>query len=298
MYGIYDLILITDIQGKLIATNDITPNKKSIETISLYSRNFKNEPWFKSVIEGKFTVDEKNGFNGTYTEDPNLDSIVSEAYGEKRYGTSFSAAIKDLSGKVIGVISTRAGSRWFELEFQKLYETLRTNGIPDAEMTMINKDGVILVDYDPFTNSNKVEVMHNYDILGKFNLVEKGSILAKELVNKKNGSGVFLHSRKNINQVAGYTPIIDSKFVPSLGWGVMVRANEKTVFEKIILVQELFYIISGVIILLALLISYKISISISNSLQMISGKLSEASQQVSSAAMQIAASSGRAFSGQ
>lgn len=291
MYGIYDLILIVDTNGKLIATNEVGPDKKPIKTNDIYSKNYKEEAWFKNVIEEKYTRDEKNGFDGTYTEDPGFDDIVSQVYGERRFGSSFSAAIKDSAGKIVGVISNRAGSRWFELEFQKLYAALKKKGVPDAEITMLNKDGTVLVDYDPFFNSNDVNIKHDENVLGKLNLAEKGLGLAKDLVAGKDGSGIFVHARKKISQVAGYTPIVDNKFIPGLGWGVMVRANEKEVFEKIIFVQRLFYIVTGVITLFALFFSYVVSMSISKNLQNISASLSSSSQEVATAATQIATSS-------
>lgn len=270
MYGIYDLILVLDANGKLIATNDIAPDKKPINTANLYLKSYKEAPWFKAVVEGNFTSDDKNGFSGAYAEDPGLDAIVSQVYGEKRFGSSFSTAIKDKFGKVVGVISNRAGARWFEREFQKSYEALRNSGIVDAELTMVNKDGIVLVDYDPFINSNDISVKHDYDILGKFNLAEENVIAAKELANKKSGSGIFIHGRKNIKQVVGYTPIVDNKFVPSLGWGVIVRASEAAVFKKILAIQKTFYIISSISILLAFFIAYKISMGISKKFQVLS----------------------------
>lgn len=291
MYGIYDLILVVDTQGNLIAINDIAPDKKAIATEKLFTKNYKDEPWFKAVLNEQFTSDKKNGFSGTYVEDPSFDEMVSTGYGGRRYGSSFSTAIRNQSGKIIGVISNRAGSRWFELEFQKLYEAMKSKGVADVEMTMIDKNGVILVDYDPFINSNDIAIKHDENILGKFNLAENGLIIAKNIVNKKEGAGLFVHARKKIRQVAGYTPIIDNKFVSDLGWGVIVRADEKTVFDKILFMQKMFYISIGLIIICALFISYKISISISENLQSISASLFDSSQQVNSAAANIASSS-------
>lgn len=291
MYGIYDLILVVDINGKLIAMNDIAPDKKPINTTKIYAKNFSEESWFKAVIKEQFTNDEKHGFNGTFVEDPHFEKNVSEVYGELRYGTGFSAAIRDQSGKIVGVISNRAGARWFELEFQKLYEALRDKGVPDVEITMLNKDGVVLVDYDPILNSNNLNLIHDENTLGKLNLAEKGLNIALDLVNKKSGSGLFLHARKKINQVAGYTPITDPKFVSSLGWSTIVRADEKTVLGKIHTVENMFYLTMIVIILIAAFVSYKISTAISESLQNITKNLSNASQEVSTATTQIATSS-------
>jgi methyl-accepting chemotaxis protein len=291
MYGIYDLILIVDTDGKLIATNEIAPDKTAIKTSSIYSKNYSDTAWFKAVIKEQFTNEEKNGFNGTYVEDPHIDEVVSEVYGEKKYGSSFSTAIRDSSGKIVGVISNRAGFRWIGGEFQTLYNNLTNAGIPDVEITMLNKDGVVLFEYDPSVNGGDLNLKTNFEILGKLNLAEKGLDIAQNLINKKNGSGVYFHIRKKINQVAGYTPIVDNKFVTALGWSVFLRAPEDHIFAKLNFVQKLFYITCSVIILIALYVSYKFSLSISKSLKTISSNLSDTGQQVSLAATHIATSS-------
>jgi methyl-accepting chemotaxis protein len=291
MYGIYDLILVVDVNGNLIATNDIAPDKKELNTSALYAKNFKDEPWFQAALKEQFTDDTKNGLLGTFVEDPHFDENVSLVYGEKRFGSSFSTVIRDAQGKIIGVVSNRAGARWFELECQKLYEVSKTKGYSDLEITLLDKKGVVFVDYDPYTHNNNANLIHDEKILNKLNLAEKGLDIAKNLVNKKSGEGVFLHARKKIQQVAAYTPIIDSKFVSSLNWGVIVRASEDIIFGKVLMVQKIFYIMFSIAMIISLISAYKLADSISKNLQKTSSSLSDAVGEINSTSTGIASSS-------
>ena len=294
MYGIYDLILITDLKGNLVAVNDISPDKKPIEIKTLYTKNYSNEPWFKAVISEKYTEDKSRGLTGTYVEDPGFDKIVAASYGEARFGSSFSTAIKDAAGKTIGVITNRAGARWFELEIQKTYLSLKEKGLKDAEITLLDKEGNVFVDYDPaYNNSNKLDVVHDPNVLGKLNLAQKGLKPAQDLVQGKSGSGFFTHARKKIIQLAAYSPIHDNKIVPSLGWGVLIRTTEDVLFQEIYNSQKWFYSLFALAVITSLIISYKISNSVSLKLEKIIENLSKSSNEVAYESNKIATSSGQ-----
>jgi methyl-accepting chemotaxis protein len=294
MYGIYDLIIVTDLKGNLIAVNSIGPDKKKINVKSLFSKNYSNEPWFKATVAGKFTDDISKGMTGTFVEDPSFDQMVSDVYGEQRYGSSFSTAIRNEKGEIIGVISNRAGSRWFEAEVQKTYLTLKEKGLLDAEITLLDKTGNVFADYDPnYNNLNKLDVVHNPKILGKLNLAELGLKPALDLKNGKSGVGFYQHARKKIIQLTAFSPIKDEKFITSLGWGVLVRTTEDTIFHDINNSKKWFYILFVLALLVSLYLSYKVSNSVSLKLELIIENLSQSSIEVSSETEKIATASGQ-----
>jgi hypothetical protein len=68
LYGIYDLILVTDMSGKLIAVNSLSPAGKPIESEKLYTQDFSKAPWFHEASAGHFTEDKEKAFLGTYAE--------------------------------------------------------------------------------------------------------------------------------------------------------------------------------------------------------------------------------------
>ena len=287
LYGIYDLIMVVDTQGNLVGVNDLSPEKKPINTQALLAKNYKDQPWFTAVMESKFTNEPKHNLAGTYAEDPSFNEFVKEAYGKEIYGSGFSAPIKDQNGKIIGVITNRAGSNWFEGDFIDLSLAMKEKGLEEFEITMLDKNGIVLLDF----NSNDPAIKHDEKILGKLNLAERGLVAAKELIKRKVGSGIFLHESNHQNQVTGYSPINNHKFTPSLGWGIMIRANEELVFKKVNTFERIFYISIITIVLIVLFLAFGFSNSISKNLHLIAENLSNSGALVGSAAIQISSSS-------
>src|SRR5579883_1531352 len=52
-YGLYDLIVIADADGKVIAVNTTDAQKKPLDTSALIGRSVKNEQWFQACIGGQ-----------------------------------------------------------------------------------------------------------------------------------------------------------------------------------------------------------------------------------------------------
>ncbi len=154
LYGIYDLIMVVDSNGKLVAVSDKDPSGKPLKVENLYKQDYSAAPWFKSVIAGKFTEDKEKGFSGSFVEDPQLDPYMSEVFGVNTLGSSFSAPIKDSTGKTIGVISNRAGARWFEVAFKETYRNLKADH-PTSRLKFFGKDGTLFYEYarDPKTKN-------------------------------------------------------------------------------------------------------------------------------------------------
>lgn len=260
LYGIYDLILFVDTKGKLIAVNDRSAKGDSIESMKLYERDFSGVDWFKRAMAGQFTEDEKKGFKGTYFEEAVVDSDVEAVYGQKKLVSGFTAVVRDSKGQVIGVLSNRANFEWVEYEFKRLYEDLAERGLKNTELTLLNKNGYVLIDYDPASNNYNNEVIHNFEsIILKFNLAEKGVQAAVELKAGRSGSMESLHARKKIDQIAGYRLMNSAKFPESIGWGVLVRTASKEALSSLNSIQLFLSIILVVGVLFSILVAYVFS---------------------------------------
>lgn len=86
LYGIYDLILFVDTNGRLLAVNNKGPGGQSLQVESLSRMNYANEPWFQAAMRGQFTDDRSKGFTGTFVEDAQIDKFATAAYGREMYG--------------------------------------------------------------------------------------------------------------------------------------------------------------------------------------------------------------------
>jgi methyl-accepting chemotaxis protein len=292
MYGIYDLIMIIDAKGSLVAVNSKGPDGKDLSVQGLYKGNYSDTPWFKAVIAGQTTDDKDKGFSGTYAEDVQLDPYTTQVFGTNRLGTSFSTAIKDAKGAVIGVITNRAGSRWFEVAFRELYGVLKKSGFPHSEITFLGKDGTLLFEYTSDAASDKLsDPVYDWNVLLKSNLANSKLQSAQNVVARQTGSIVELNKRTQLAQLNGYTPISGQKFIDKIGWSVLVRSDQAEAMANLRHAQDLFYSIFAIIMVFTSCIAYFFSISLSKSLTSLANQLSIGSNEVLSAATTISQSS-------
>lgn len=101
-YGLYKLMLLVSPEGKLLAANTTRADGKPLDTGSLYGRSFADAPWLKATLAGKF-LEGRNGFTGTYVEQPAINDLVAKLYGEDGYVVTFAAPVRDSAGKVVAV---------------------------------------------------------------------------------------------------------------------------------------------------------------------------------------------------
>ncbi len=291
LYGIYDVIMVVDAQGRLVAVNDRNIANTEIASKPLYEKNYSSAPWFKAVMQGKTTDDKDKNFGGTLAEDVQIDPYISAVYGGNKLGTSFSSAVKDAKGNTIGVITNRAGSRWFEVAFKELFAGLAKSGFPHSELTMLSKEGVVLFEYSSANPTKLDDSKYDWETLLKLNLSQSGDLAAKDLAAGKSGSALMVNTRSKVEQVAGYSPITGSKFVDSIGWGVLVRVARSEAMAALDAASNLFYIVLAVMLGLGSLFSFLFSSSLSRKLIALANTLSFGSTEVSSAASSISGSS-------
>lgn len=289
LYEIYDLIMVFDLDGNLVAVNDMDPYGKSIKVGSLYKKNYADEEWFKAAVKGKFTEDKQKNITGTYVQQPSVDSLVSEVYGEKRFGNSFTTAIRDSQGKVMGVISNRAGFRWVESEFVNVLKSMQNSGIKDVDMLMLNSQGTVLVDYDPSGGNETLQ--HDFNVIGKLNLFERNYDAAEQFKSGKAGYTFATHARKGIEQVVGYSTLAGKKFIKDLGWIIAVRSSKDGAFHSVNSMENWFYMIFTFVVIASAVLSLLFASRLAKTFIGIAKLLTQSSDTVMQMSRQIADSS-------
>ncbi len=101
LYGLYPISMMVDMEGRVVAVNDLDAMGKPINTAYLYNKNFKDSSWFKKVLAGDFLNTDL--LKGTYVQDVYVDENLKQVYKEEGLAVSFSAPVFDLSSKQIGV---------------------------------------------------------------------------------------------------------------------------------------------------------------------------------------------------
>lgn len=234
LYGLYPLLLLVDLDGKVIAVNDRDPAGKPIETAALYQQNFKEAVWFKECVAGNFLKSQV--LDGTYVEDLHADETVRKVYNNDGLVLGFSAPVKDAEGKTIAIWRNAADFGLVEEIFKTAYADLKAQGLAGAELTMLDRKGRVLVDFDPVRTGGS----HSRDLntILKLNLAEHGVEAARQLVAGNSGSTNAVHARKKILQSCGYAASRGALGYPGLKWGVMLRVEQREAQSASIAVQR------------------------------------------------------------
>jgi methyl-accepting chemotaxis protein len=232
-YGIYYLTLFVDLQGDLIAVNTKNAKGQPINSRPLFKKNFQHTPWFQALqaktytTQMPFTAKGNEISTGTFIEDLHIDEEVKQAFPEDDGLTiGFSAPVYQ-DGEIIGYWSNRAMFSLVEEIVQTEYVQLQSAGFPGAELTLLDGEGRVIMDYDP-TKQGSNAGAHNFDqVLLKLNLVERGVAAAQKAVAGQSGHLNTLHARKQIWQSAGFTHLQGALGYPGMNWSVLVRVPEE-----------------------------------------------------------------------
>ena len=255
--GIYDLAILVDPAGDVIAVNFKNTKDEPIDVKWLFKKNFKKAGWFQALEAGEFTTTMpftapgNDISTGTYIEDVHIDEDVKRALGNDGLVLGFSAPVYDENGTVVAYWSNRANFDLVEKMFQDAYANLKDLGFPGAELTLLDKDGRVLIDYDPSTTGT-TDILRNYEVLMQLNLAEKGVGAAQAAVRGESGYSTERHVRKGINQIGGYVHLQGALGYPGMNWAVLVRVPEEEAAAEANAVQSK-VLMTGIICLAVLL---------------------------------------------
>ncbi len=242
-YGIYDLSLLVDPAGDLIAVNFKNAQGEPIDVEWMFKKNFKETVWFQALEAGEFTTKMpftapgNDVMTGTFIEDVHLDEDVKQALGNDGLVLGFSSPVYDENGTVVAYWSNRTNFNVVEQMFQDAYANMKELGFPGAELTLLDSEGRVLVDYDPSTTGT-TDIVRNFDVLMQMNLAEKGVSLAQAAVRGESGFDFAAHARKEIQQVGGYVHLQGALGFPGMNWSVLVRVPEEEAVAEASAVQS------------------------------------------------------------
>ena len=193
-----------------------------------------------------FTAKGNDLSTGTFIEDVHIDEDVKSVYPEQDGLTlSFSAPVYTDSGELLGFWSNRTKFSLVEEIIQQAYSTLKYSGYSGAEITLLNGEGIILVDYDPRTYGTETVIHEMDNVILNFNPAQKGVLAAQAAVAGETGHSNSTHARKQIMQASGYTHLKGALGYPGMNWSVLVRvpldeaAIEATAIQRNIILAAL-----------------------------------------------------------
>ncbi|MFB3146118.1 MAG: methyl-accepting chemotaxis protein [Nitrospirales bacterium] len=242
--GIYYLTIFVDMEGDVIAVNSKDEKGNAIDTAAFYQHNFKNASWFQALqaeqytTKMPFTASGNDVSTGTFIEDLHVDEHVKAAYpGDDGLTLGFSAPVYQ-SGEVIGYWTNRAKFSLVEEIVQQTYQEFKRSGMAGAELTLLDSQGRVLVDYDPSQQGTQ-DVVHDLgQIIMKSNLADQGVAMAQEAVAGKSGFMESFHANKQISQIGGYTHLQGALGYPGMNWSVLVRVPSDEAVKEATAIQR------------------------------------------------------------
>ena len=290
--GFYSLVWMVDTAGRVVGVNDRDSEGKPIDTKFLYSKNFSSAAWFKETLAGNFT--KGPGSSDTYMEDVQVDEDVRQAFGGDGLVMTFSAQVKDPSGKVIGVWHNCATFSLVEEIITSSHKLLAARGLEDSEITLVDRAGRVLVDYDPKRDGRET-VVRNMSVILKSNLAATGNAAVREITQGRSGHMILENSLKKIQQVCGYSPCVGALGAPTFKWGAIVgiaadRALAVPNQHREHIVWVMIWSAVGLLVL-AWLLGQALARSLSkgiDALEGLSGSLVQASKQFSTSSQTVA----------
>ncbi|RYF11734.1 MAG: hypothetical protein EOO40_02720, partial [Deltaproteobacteria bacterium] len=285
-FRIYDQFLFVDPSGRLLATNERSPEGQLLNTEGLFARNYSGASWFRAVVNNQTTDDPDKELAGTYVEELHVDAEVGAAYGQKMRVNTFSTAVRDKEGRLLGVLSSRSGSRWFGYLFTEEMQGLKRRGYAHSRITLNNREGSVL-----YTPAAQTETSRG----GSIDAEEAplGLVAPEVLRGVRSGEPGVTRRRGSDGSgyFVGYTPMKSKKMVSTLGWSIVVEEPEAEAMAQL---NASFWVFVGAfaaIILLVATVSYFIAAKLANNLSKLASQLSGDSDAVSLAADQILGSS-------
>lgn len=290
LYGIYELIIVVDKNGKFITSNTKDTKDRPVDLKKLAEIDYSQTPWFQAAIKGETTDDKDKAYAGTYFEEFHVDPTMKSAFGDNRVMTGFTATIKDPAGNVIGVVSNRAATKWIDYETQAVYDDIRKQ-FGKVKVTLVNRDGLVFSDIRGFRPDQKSEVTYDLDSMFlKKDMRKLHTPVGQMLVDGKSGA-VYSTDRdysKEQEEVVGFHLIENAKWPSSIKWGVMIQDDREEALAAVTSAFHNFYLIFGFITFIALAVSVFFSVALGKSMNMITEILAKNSSEVSDASRKIA----------
>ena len=223
-YKIYRLMLLLDTNGSVVGVNTRDRKGKPLSTQDLIGRSFAEESWFTDARDERF-LEGSNGLTGSVVGRPQRNELIASLYGDDGFVIPFSAPVRDQHGDTIGIWVNFADFRMVEAVVARFYRELADNGMAEAELAVLDRAGVLLVDFDPTQRGfgGLEGYRRDFAVIGRLNPAEEGGKAATLAVRGDSGAVIARHARKGIDQAAGFAHSHGAEEFPGLGWSTIVR---------------------------------------------------------------------------
>ncbi|MEJ0058800.1 MAG: HAMP domain-containing protein [Terricaulis sp.] len=219
-YGIYDVMILADPQGRVLAVNSRNAAGERIDTSAIYERNMRGESWFADALAGRFL--QGDNLNGTVVSQATSIPWINQVIGKEATLLPFSAPVHDAAGNLIGV--------WVNFADFDLVNTLVTQR---AAATPGHEDGldrVEIVQFDGVVLGDVVAEGAQTDAVGE---AGSSATLDPEILSVlASAEGFEANTRVIGDQVIVASRMPPQWGYPGLDWGVVVHLPKDRAFAS------------------------------------------------------------------
>ena len=226
LYGIYDLTVAVDLDGKVIAVNDKNAAGEDLDTSFIYKKNYKNSSWFKASVSGNFLRSE--AADGTYVEDFHIEDDVARSSGSREPVLTYASPILDASGETVGIWCNFTNTGLITEILDSAHSKMLSNGLTTSALHLIDKAGNVLLEVHGASDGHSQSASQN-----KSNLAKSGYLAAERAIAGESGYVVDKDPDGGNEVIAGFASSKGALGYPGLGWSVIVHAEKNEVLRAI-----------------------------------------------------------------
>ncbi len=208
-YGVYDLMLIVDLDGVVTSVNTIDGAGDSIDTSDLRGADVSDTDWFQAVSGGLPA-------GTTHYSDAEHSELVTSVYDDDRYTLPFSAPIHGPDGDVVGVWHNEASfDRVAGEAMHSTMHELEHGGAHDVETQILRRDGAVLFDSTIST-------------VPTANFAGTGFEAAELTISEEPGEYGYTREdnlSSGVDQINGWAATNGALGFDGYNWGILVREN-------------------------------------------------------------------------
>ncbi|MBX3118716.1 MAG: HAMP domain-containing protein [Fimbriimonadaceae bacterium] len=269
---IYLMSMMVDLNGRVIAISSKSDTGEPVNTDRYFSKNFKDQEWFKNCVSGKFL--ETDQLSGTWVDDVQVDEDIKEIFKTDGMYIGYASPVHDRSGKIIGVWRNYAKMKVVQEIFEEAYQELKQSGYKSAHLTLINDQGVVLTDYNPMA-TGKTEYVNDMNVLLKRNLKEEGYAPAVLATSDKSGAVDATDKKSSKALAVGYHRSHGALGYAGLGWSVLVQIDGSEIYATAASTRKIAIAIVLIATVLIAVFAYLLSKAIVRPLNEMSSTLKE-----------------------
>jgi methyl-accepting chemotaxis protein len=211
----YQLMVITDATGTIIAVNTVDPSGQPLDTAPLIGRDVRRAPWFTQAVAPSHKAGE------TVLSDLEEDPDVARLYQGHGRVLTFSYPIKDPDGRVVGVWMNRFDWRVVEQILQSVVTRAAEREQRHFAFTLVRQDGMVL------------DSPHDGDIL-HLSLTYRPMIQRLlTLTNGTNGTDTDAGIASPVRSVLGFVREPGYSVFPGFGWGLIMEEAETEAYASV-----------------------------------------------------------------